>query len=669
MSSNINQIFTANPITSNADTDLIYIGQSPYGSSDDAAINYASFKLQFVQSAGSLSQGAIPFGDASNKATSDVNNLYWDNSAQYLYIGSVANPGSVFIRGTAALLSVGDANFAQYLTAGVDPVIKFDTVDYIQYFRSLDWLTVNINSKLPVIMDGNSNVVITNSALATTATDGFLYLPGCPGLPTGVPTTFTGTHSLVFDSTNNKLMAYNSGWTDVIGNGSTSITTLGTITTGTWNGNVITETYGGTGQSSYALGDILYSSAPDTLSKLSGNTTTTKKILTQTGTGAVSAAPVWDDLSGSDITGAALVKADDTNVTLTLSGNPTDCLLRTTTITAGWSGQLAVGRGGTGTSNQFTTGSVVFAGASGVYQEDNANFYWDDSANSLSLGTTNNTTRLNVDGVISIFDSAGKLLNAGLATESSGTLINIGVNDGSDNRFGGSYNSGNQGGFLRVDGRAGARLFNFYGRTAGVAGTASELAFLDSSGNFSLGTGALSTTATDGYIYMPTAAGTPTGTPTSIGGRSPFIFDSTNNKLKIYNGGWIDPVGNDLLTWVPVLGDGTSNFTLSTALGQYVRIGNVVHIWCLVSWSSKGSATGQIRLSMPITSSTSVSRVGFTPAYMSGVISTTQVTLTMSAGQAAIYMFKCNSGAAPSALLGADFSATGELQISGTYFV
>lgn len=50
--------------------------------------------------------------------------------------------------------------------------------------------------------------------------------------------------------------------------GQTSITTLGTITTGTWNGNTITEAHGGTNQTSYTRGDILYATADDTLAKL-----------------------------------------------------------------------------------------------------------------------------------------------------------------------------------------------------------------------------------------------------------------------------------------------------------------------------------------------------------------------------------------------------------------
>lgn len=61
-------------------------------------------------------------------------------------------------------------------------------------------------------MDDLGNVVVGNAALATTATAGFLYIPTCAGVPTGVPTAFTGRVPMVYDSTNDKLYLYRSGW-------------------------------------------------------------------------------------------------------------------------------------------------------------------------------------------------------------------------------------------------------------------------------------------------------------------------------------------------------------------------------------------------------------------------------------------------------------------------
>jgi hypothetical protein len=84
--------------------------------------------------------------------------------------------------------------------------------------------------------------------------------------------------------------------------GTANITTLGTIATGLWNGTKISEAYGGTNQSTYATGDILYASAANTLSKLAAGTN--GHVLTLAagvptwaagggGGGGVSAATVW----------------------------------------------------------------------------------------------------------------------------------------------------------------------------------------------------------------------------------------------------------------------------------------------------------------------------------------------------------------------------------------
>jgi hypothetical protein len=48
--------------------------------------------------------------------------------------------------------------------------------------------------------------------------------------------------------------------------------------------------------------------------------------------------------------GAALTKADDTNVTLTLGGSPTTALVNASSLTLGWTGTLAASRGGLGMS-------------------------------------------------------------------------------------------------------------------------------------------------------------------------------------------------------------------------------------------------------------------------------------------------------------------------------
>lgn len=74
--------------------------------------------------------------------------------------------------------------------------------------------------------------------------------------------------------------------------GQTSITTLGTITTGTWSADTIATTKGGTGLTSYTTGDILYSNSTNSLAKLSIGTN--GKVLQVNGSGI----PVWADIDG-----------------------------------------------------------------------------------------------------------------------------------------------------------------------------------------------------------------------------------------------------------------------------------------------------------------------------------------------------------------------------------
>lgn len=55
----------------------------------------------------------------------------------------------------------------------------------------------------------------------------------------------------------------------------------------------------------------------------------------------------------------ALTKTDDTNVTLTLGGSPTTALVRATSLTLGWTGTLAVSRGGTGAATLTDHGVLL----------------------------------------------------------------------------------------------------------------------------------------------------------------------------------------------------------------------------------------------------------------------------------------------------------------------
>ncbi len=146
---------------------------------------------------------------------------------------------------------------------------------------------------------------------ANNATDGVSIFNGVSGktiVDNGL-VLLTGSNNDIADINQNKHLVtkewvddptagYIPNWT-----GSTNITTLGTITTGTWNGTAITELYGGTGQSSYAAGDILYSDALNSLDKLTIGGANT--VLVSNGT-----LPSWGGINNNYWSGAALSAAN-----------------------------------------------------------------------------------------------------------------------------------------------------------------------------------------------------------------------------------------------------------------------------------------------------------------------------------------------------------------------
>ena len=81
----------------------------------------------------------------------------------------------------------------------------------------------------------------------------------------GAPNTYTGTAGSI-------TLTGSAFSIDATYVGQASITTLGTITTGTWSATTISEVKGGTGQTGYAVGDLLYASSTTALSKLAAGT-------------------------------------------------------------------------------------------------------------------------------------------------------------------------------------------------------------------------------------------------------------------------------------------------------------------------------------------------------------------------------------------------------------
>jgi hypothetical protein len=72
-----------------------------------------------------------------------------------------------------------------------------------------------------------------------------------------------------------------------------------------------------------ALGDIVYGTGPNTGDNLPGNTSTSKRFLTQTGTGSASAAPTWAAIVSNDLPATVVETGDADWVDLTDGGATT----------------------------------------------------------------------------------------------------------------------------------------------------------------------------------------------------------------------------------------------------------------------------------------------------------------------------------------------------------
>ena len=131
-----------------------------------------------------------------------------------------------------------------------------------------------------------SSAVLTNALPATSGGTGINN--GSSTITVGGNVTMSGAYTFTGTLTANTGVTFPTTGTLVNSAVTTlsSLASVGTITTGTWNATTIGATSGGTGTGTYATGDILYASAANTLSKL--NIGSTGQLLTVT-----AGVPAW----------------------------------------------------------------------------------------------------------------------------------------------------------------------------------------------------------------------------------------------------------------------------------------------------------------------------------------------------------------------------------------
>jgi hypothetical protein len=112
----------------------------------------------------------------------------------------------------------------------------------------------------------------------------------------------------------------------------TGVTGVGTLTAGTWNATAIGAAYGGTGQSSYAVGDLLYADTTTSLAKLSDVAVGNALI-----SGGVGSAPSWGKIGlATHVSGTLPVANGGTGQTTALIPSGTVMMFVQTAAPTGW---------------------------------------------------------------------------------------------------------------------------------------------------------------------------------------------------------------------------------------------------------------------------------------------------------------------------------------------
>lgn len=329
--------------------------------------------------------------------------FFGKNTAGSQVIGAIINPG---LSANTAGSEVGDIDFLIYRsgdlfspvfcaamegTVGVEGFNPCNDNAFLLGKSGGRWKNVfsALGTFNSVVLPGSSsgNATITVPAAAGTPTLTIGSSSGTPAVTASAPlslNTATGNISCPTCGTGSGSVSSVSVVTanGVSGSVATATTTpaitltLGAITPTTVNGNAITA---GTG--TLTLGSVtLNAGAGGTLGSNAFTSTAFAPLASPTFTGTVTIP------NGG------------------VFGTPTSITLSNAT-------GLPVGGGGTGTATAFTTGSVVFAGASGVYTQDNANLFWDDTNNRLGVANAAPLYPIHVTGATSAANNAAQTAN------------------------------------------------------------------------------------------------------------------------------------------------------------------------------------------------------------------------------------------------------------------
>lgn len=171
----------------NDDTGLFFATDAVY-------VTTAGTTRLFIESDGKVGIGATP---------TTVFDVQAPQSIIRAYSTTGTNPAYMQCRNTGGLAYIGIDD-----SAGTAFGVPYA---YGMFYTGAYPIAFATNSTIRMRVDKDGNVIVNEAAIATNATNGFLYVPTCAGVPTGTPASYTGRAPIVVDSTDNRLYFYSSG--------------------------------------------------------------------------------------------------------------------------------------------------------------------------------------------------------------------------------------------------------------------------------------------------------------------------------------------------------------------------------------------------------------------------------------------------------------------------